>query len=62
MLYLYLVWEDLASPLTMRPLGHLLVVMLTPTGGGQPHPFGGVIIGYKTFISTQVKNTGGRGS
>ena len=46
----------------MRPLGHLLVVMLTPTGGGQPHPFGGVIIGYKTFISTQVKNTGGRGS
>ena len=39
----------LASPLTVRTLGPLLVVILTPTGGGQSHPFGGAIIGHNTL-------------
>ena len=37
---LYLVWHILASPLTVRALVPLLVLSLTPTGGGQPRPFG----------------------
>ena len=45
----YIVWKDLVSLLTVMALVPLLVLILTPTGGGAPHPFVGVIIGHKTL-------------
>ena len=45
---IYLGWHMRASPLTVGALGPLRVLSLTPTGGGQPHPFG-VIMGHKQW-------------